>query len=554
MTRPVPNVTSRAVLRRALRSRPRDLLLACLLYSTHQLGEALVPVLVGAAIGQAIAARSMPALIVWGALLAADFVFLSLSYRFGARASARAKQHAAHELRLSVLDRALDPAGGADLAPGELLSRASSDADRVGAGVGVLASAAASAVAVIAASAFLLATAPTLGAVIVLGTVAVLGLTALAARTVTARSRIEQQSVADATVAATDLIRGLRSLAGIGAGAAAAAHYRLTSRSTTAAAVRAVDAGALVEGVVVLLTGLYLALVAGVAGWLALTGGIGLSQLVSALGLAVFLSGPLQTLTGTPASLARASASAGRIAEVLSLPPAVADSGVLTARPGDVTVRIADLAWNAPAGRITGVVARDPAVTARMAALLAREQDAADAAVLLDGTDIRRLPLEVLRALMVVGPHDAALFDETLRENVAGGEQDRDVAAAATAAFVDEVVARMPDGWTARAGAQGRALSGGQRQRIALARAFAADAPVLVLHDPTTAVDAVTEELIAARLRGIRSGRTTILLTASPTLLAQCDGVVAIDDDGARCATHAELWETDAAYREAVTR
>ncbi|MDQ3990253.1 MAG: ATP-binding cassette domain-containing protein, partial [Actinomycetota bacterium] len=100
---------------------------------------------------------------------------------------------------------------------------------------------------------------------------------------------------------------------------------------------------------------------------------------------------------------------------------------------------------------------------------------------------------------------------------------------------------------------QGRSLSGGQRQRVALARALATDAPVLVLHDPTTAVDTVTEARIAAGLRDLRRGRTTIVLTTSPALLAVTDRVVVLA--GSRITaegSHADLLNSDAGYRGMV--
>ncbi len=80
-------------------------------------------------------------------------------------------------------------------------------------------------------------------------------------------------------------------------------------------------------------------------------------------------------------------------------------------------------------------------------------------------------------------------------------------------------------------GEDGNRLSGGQRQRIALARALASDAPVLVLHDPTTAVDPVTEHAIAVRLRDVRADRATLLIASSPALLGRCDRVVDLSED-----------------------
>ena len=111
----------------------------------------------------------------------------------------------------------------------------------------------------------------------------------------------------------------------------------------------------------------------------------------------------------------------------------------------------------------------------------------------------------------------------------------------------------LPQGGDTIVTERGRSLSGGQRQRVALARALAADTPVLVVHDPATAVDAVTEARIAAGLRDIRRDRTTVLVTTSPALLSVTDRVVLIEDGRvAGCAAHAELVRDRISYRSAV--
>ena len=155
---------------------------------------------------------------------------------------------------------------------------------------------------------------------------------------------------------------------------------------------------------------------------------------------------------------------------------------------------------------------------------------------------------------MLVAAHDAELFADTVRANVgAAAPGDRDLTPALAAARADQVVDALADGFDTVVAEHGRTLSGGQRQRVALARALAADPPVLVLHDPTTAVDSVTEAEIAAGLRTLRHGRTTVVVTSSPALLAVADRVVLVD--GGRVTAlgrHGRLLADRARYREVV--
>ncbi|OJX77555.1 ABC transporter ATP-binding protein [Leifsonia sp. 71-9] len=512
---PVPR-SPRALLTWAVGARRTDLALACLLYSTHQVGEALVPVVIGATVSGAIDGGTPLDLGFWLAVLAADFVLLSFSYRFGARASARAKQHAGHALRMRVVASVLGARPGAtdEHAPGELLTRASSDADRVGGFVGVIASALAAAVALAAAATVLLLSSPLLlGAVIVLGTVAVLAANAAISRGVEARSGDEQREAGRAAVLAEDLVRGLRVVKGLAAETTASRRYTEASRAATGAATRAVRAHSLRDGVTVLTTGLYLLIVVGVGGWLALSGALSLGGLIASLGLAQFLAGPLQTLAAVPASAARARASAARILGLLRESdgrPHSDRDGEAEHVPATSPRAAPELAVTGPSGTITvapGAMIGMPAGTAAEASRILRSlRDARGAG-----------PGDVL-----VAPHESALFRGSPRDNVAVVGRPEGVEAALRAAFADEIVADD-------VGEGGLRLSGGQRQRVALARALAADPPVLVLHDPTTAIDAATEDVIAERVRAFRRGRTTIVVTTSPAWLARCDEVLPVD-------------------------
>ncbi|WP_329373019.1 ABC transporter ATP-binding protein [Streptomyces sp. NBC_01483] len=563
--------SGRDVLTRSIRGQARRVGLGAALGCVHQLGEALVPVLIGVVIDQAVAGRDAGRLILWLAVLAVMYVALSWSFRLGARAGERGAEEAAHTLRLAIVRRVLDARGGAEEGrlPGELANVATEDAKRVGAvnmalmsGIWAVAGVTVSALA-------LLLTSVTLGLIVLLGTPVLLWLGHLLSKPLERRSEAEQDRAAHASGVAADLVAGIRVLKGLGAQQAAVERYRRTSRVSLAATLRAARAESWQTGLVLALTGGFIALIALVGGRLALDGSLTLGQLVSAVGLALFLLGPLETLAWVNADLAQGRASAARVAEVLASVPAVADGDAPVPDPlrGELRLRGVRLGGldgvdlDLPAGRLTGIAVTDPACAEALLRCLGRETDPESGSVELDGVPLTRLDPVGLRAAVLVAAHDAVLFDGSLVANVAPGEEsnlaegepDLRTERAMAAAHADEVARSLPHGAATGVGEGGRSLSGGQRQRVLLARALRAGSPVLVVHDPTTAVDAVTEARIADGLREIRQGRTTVVVTNNPALLAVTDRVVLLD--GGRVGaegTHAELVRADATYRTAV--
>jgi len=562
-------LSGRDVWTRSVKGQIRRVALGSALGSVHQLGEALVPVLIGVVIDQAVAGQNAGRLALWLGVLAVMYVTLSWSFRLGAKAGERSAEEAAHTLRLAIVGRVLDARGGAEEGrlPGELANVATEDAKRVGAvnmalmaGVWAFAGVAVSAVA-------LLLTSVTLGLIVLLGTPVLLWLGHLLSKPLERRSEAEQDKAAHASGVAADLVAGLRVLKGLGAQGAAVERYRRTSRISLAATLRSARAESWQTGLVLALTGGFIALIALVGGRLALNGSMTLGQLVSAVGLALFLLGPLETFAWVNAELAQGRASAARVAEVLATGPAVVGGDDPVAEPvrGELRLRGVRLGGldgvdlDLPAGQLTGIAVTDPAGAEALLRCLGRETDPESGSVELDGVPLTRLDPAGLRAAVLVAAHDAALFEGSLAANVTPEDASQDGAAgllterAMVAARADEVADSLPHGTATGVGEGGRSLSGGQRQRVLLARALRAEPPVLVVHDPTTAVDTVTEGRIAEGLREFRQGRTTIVVTNSPALLAVTDHVILLDAGrvGAE-GTHADLVRTDATYRTAV--
>ncbi|MFF8841871.1 ABC transporter ATP-binding protein [Streptomyces sp. NPDC015127] len=553
------------VLRRAIGSQRRRLAGASLLGMTHQACEAMVPVVIGVIIDEAVATGSSGALLRWLVVLAVLFFVLSTCYRTAARITDGASEHAAHRIRLELGARVLHPRGGADAGrlPGALTAIATGDAKRVGAVASALPYAM-SAVAGLAISAVtLLRISVPLGLLILLGVPPLLWLGHRISRPLERRSEAEQEHAAHASGVAADLVAGLRVLKGIGAEPAAVSRYRRTSQDSLSAALRAARSRAWHAGAVLCLTGIFIAVIGLVGAHLAIRGSISVGDLVAAVGLAQFLLGPFQLLTYVSAEFAQGRASAGRIAEVLASPPAVPEGSDTPAHPVAGRLRLRGVTHGAlrgvdldiARGDFVGVVAKDPAAATDLLLCLGRERDPDEGAVELDGVSLASLDPDAVRGAILVAHHDADLFESTLLDNVrAGTDSDTaDIEPALKASAADDVARALPEGVDTMLTERGRSLSGGQRQRVALARALAADPPVLVVHDPTTAVDTVTESRIAARLKELRRDRTTVLVTTSPALLAVTDRVVVLDDGAVTAdGRHPDLVATDEAYRSVV--
>ena len=227
------------------------------------------------------------------------------------------------------------------------------------------------------------------------------------------------------------------------------------------------------------------------------------------------------------------------------------------------------------AGRLTGLVSADPDETATIAMRLGRLVELAtspgeaenNAAVTLGGTRLRDLPLGLVRERVLVSEAEPRLFTGRLRDELDPWGRTRDDDAALLAgvgmAAAHDVLDALPDGLDAEVEEAGRGFSGGQRQRLALARAVLADSDVLVLIEPTSAVDAHTEIQVARRLRAARhgddrataDGRTTVVTTASPLLLDACDRVAfLVGGRVVATGTHRELLARHPDYRDTVIR
>lgn len=185
-----------------------------------------------------------------------------------------------------------------------------------------------------------------------------------------------------------------------------------------------------------------------------------------------------------------------------------------------------DVSLLAPAGARIGILGRTGAGKTTLLGLLARLYDPSSGAVLLDGVDLRDYSLRDLRNQFSIVLQESVLFSSTIAENIAYTQPRASRAAvisAAKSADAHDFILGLPAGYDTQVGARGMSLSGGERQRIALARAFLKDAPILILDEPTSAVDMATEAAIVEATEALMGEHTTFVITHRPSMLRNCD-------------------------------
>jgi ATP-binding cassette subfamily B protein len=296
-----------------------------------------------------------------------------------------------------------------------------------------------------------------------------------------------------------------------------------------------------------------------------------LGGLVAFITLTLELVWPIEAMGYILASGQEAATAAQRVFEILDTPPAVVSKpGAVTpaaahgparlrfdrvefAYPGTGHPVLRGVTLDLTPGQTLALTGATGSGKTTLLHLVPRLADPTAGSITLNGTDIRDLPLPVLRGLIGSGFEDPTLFSVSVRENVTLGAPDatdEEIEQALAVAHAD-FVARLPWGLDTRIGEQGMALSGGQRQRLALARAILARPPLLVLDDPLSALDVRTEEKVTAALRRALAGTTALLVAHRPSTVLLADRVALLA--GGRIVaegTHAELLATEPRYAE----
>ncbi|WP_211229496.1 ABC transporter ATP-binding protein [Nakamurella lactea] len=483
------------------------------------------------------------------------------------------------------------------LPTGEVLSVASSDSDIFGSLIEVTGRAVASLIAFLAVGAIVLGISTDLGLLVLIGPPVLVAAAYPLLKPMAKRQMVERSANAELTGMATDIVAGLRILRGIGGEKTFGDNYAGQSQRVRSAGVAARVWQSVTDAVAVLLPGIFLVLLMWLGARDVLQGRLQTGQLVALLGYAMFLTGPVTNFFQFFQRWTRGMVSARRAVAALRIDPPWRDPDQPRALPAGVAVTDEVSGFVAPPGELTMVVSAVPDDSAALADRLGRylptladpvptvddaasgrkakrehrkrlaaQEEIAKADRELSGgrwgvrvgdVDLAQVPLAEVRKHIVVSDTASTVFSGTLQELVdphAALTRQQAEAVLHTAA-AEDVFDAVPGGWQGRIDERGRGLSGGQRQRLVLARVLGLDPEVLVLVEPTSAVDAHTEAAIAGRLAEFRKGRTTVLMSASPLLLHHADTVALLADGKiSAVGSHERLLRTTPAYRRVVAR
>lgn len=402
-----------------------------------------------------------------------------------------------------------------------------------------------------------------LGGLVLIGVPTFSALSFVLVKTLRARQEAAWDVREQMNTVAVDSVKGLRVLHGIGGQSRFLARFREASASVRDAGRRVAGPLAAAEALALLIAGALVSALTWVGAALVAQGELQIGALVAFYGYAAFLVLPVSLINETMANGVGAWVAARRIVELLDVEPlwprdgAARDMPNASVSPDAVLVEDAATGLRVYARETLGIVVPDGNEARNLVDRLARLQPDSEDAVRWRGVVLQDLPLDEVRDRIVACDAMPFLFSGTLREVLDpwGRHDDDDILRAVAAVDAGDVVLALSNGLDTLVGERGVEFSGGQRQRLGGARALLADAELLVLHDPTSSVDAPTEDRMAAGILAHRAGQATVIVTTSPLVLNRVNRVAFVVGNTLTAeGTHAALLETVESYRATVLR
>jgi ATP-binding cassette subfamily B protein/subfamily B ATP-binding cassette protein MsbA len=315
------------------------------------------------------------------------------------------------------------------------------------------------------------------------------------------------------------------------------------------------------------------ALIVIVGGSYVLSGRLTIGELYVVINYLGAVYGPLSAIAHTTGQLQGALAGTKRVRAMFALMPETVDepdaidaSGIR----GDIRVEsvgftypngtevLRSISFAAKPGEMIALVGLTGAGKTTLVSLIPRFYDASVGRVTIDGIDVRKYKVRSLRERISIVLQDPMLFQGTIADNIRYGRLDatrEQIEQAARDAHAHDFIARLPRGYDTEVAEAGGGLSGGERQRLSIARAILKDAPILILDEPTSSLDAISEEIVFAAIRGLRAGRTTIVIAHRLSTVRDADRILVLD--GGQIAAqgrHDELLEKSDLYRRMCAR
>ena len=521
--------------------------------------QALIWAAVGAAIDHGVIHKNTGELFLWVGVVMALGLFQALCGSLRHQLAVTNWMSASYKT-VQVIGHHVAKTGTAvtdEIPSGDVVNTVASDAMRIGGAYDVLARFMGAVAAWVVVSFILLSSSVELGLIVLIGVPVLASLTTPLMKPLHASQAAQREAAGRLAALGSDTVAGLRILRGVGGEEVFLNNYRRQSNTVRLAGNRIATPQAGLESGQVLLPAILTGIVTYLGAQDVMHGALAPGQLVAFFGYATFLTTPLRTAIEYVIATTRAYVGAGRVLRILNIEPLVAEPASPLIWPATVD-RIDDRVSGVSVrrGQLVAFVTETPAEASLLADRLGRFVPDV-AGVTINDTSLDLFSVLDTRRNIVVSEIEPRLFSGELRYELVphGDISDGNIMPALEATSSLDILDALEDGLDTLVEERGRSFSGGQRQRLSLARAILTNAEVLILVEPTSAVDTHTEGRIAQRLREVRGDHTTLVATTSPLLLEKMDVVyVLVDGRAIEHGTHEVLVATSSTYRQIVLR